>query len=125
MPHITGIGGIFFRSKDPKALSTWYRDVMGLKLEAWGGAALSYDVPDHPPVVVWSAFDEKSDYFAPSAREFMLNFAVDDLSAFIAQLKARGVEILKHDESDPSGKFAWLVDPDGTKIELWQPLKKS
>jgi catechol 2,3-dioxygenase-like lactoylglutathione lyase family enzyme len=124
MAHITGLGGVFFKSKDPKALSAWYRDVMGLKIEDWGGAALSYDVPDHPPVVVWSAFDSNTEYMAPSSREFMINFAVDDLSGFIAQLEQKGVKILKRSDDDPSGKFAWLLDPDGTKIELWEPQKK-
>ena len=120
--HITGVGGIFFKSKDPKALAAWYRDVLGLKIESWGGAALPTDAPGHPPVVVWTAFPESTDNMAPSSREFMINFAVDDLDAVIARLKAHGVAILKRDDtSDPSGRFAWIVDPDGTKIELWQP----
>src|SRR6476660_9672275 len=113
--HITGVGGIFFKSKDPKALTAWYRDVLGLKIESWGGAALPTDAPGHPPVVVWTAFPESTDNMAPSAREFMVNFAVDDLDALIARLKAHGVTILKRDDtSDPSGRFAWIVDPDGT-----------
>lgn len=119
--HITGVGGIFFRSKDPKALMAWYRDVLGIKVEAWGGAALSYDAPEHPPALALNALKPTSTYMAPSTREFMLNFAVDDLSAFLDRLTAKGVAILKRDDSDPSGKFAWIVDPDGTKIELWQP----
>jgi predicted enzyme related to lactoylglutathione lyase len=119
--HITGIGGVFFKSKDPKALAAWYRDVLGLKLEPWGGAMLSYTAPGHPPAVIWSAFPLASDYMAPSTREFMVNFAVDDLDAFVARLVDRGVKILKRDDKDPNGKFAWIIDPDGTKIELWQP----
>lgn len=123
--HITGVGGIFFKSKDPKALNAWYHDVLGLKIESWGGAALPTDAPGHPPVVVWTAFPATADYMAPSQREFMVNFAVDDLDAVIARLKAHGVAILKRDDtSDPSGRFAWIVDPDGTKIELWQPKAK-
>ena len=122
--HITGIGGIFFKSKDPKALQTWYRDVLGLKIEAWGGSMLSLDAPGHPPAVIWSAFPETSDYMAPSTREFMVNFAVDDLDAYAAMLKRKGVKILKRDDSDPNGNFAWIMDPDGTKIELWQPKQK-
>lgn len=121
--HITGVGGIFFKSKDPKALAAWYRDVLGLALQPWGGAALPTDAPGHPPVVIWSAFPEGSGYFAPSARPFMVNFAVDDMEAFLARLKAKNVTILKRDDSDPSGRFAWILDPDGTKIELWQPRK--
>ena len=119
--HITGLGGVFVKSKDPKALSAWYRDVLGVKIESWGGAMLRYDAPGHPPMVVWSAFGEKSEQMAPSTREFMLNFAVDDMDAFLKRLTAKGVTVLKQDDSDPSGRFAWIIDPDGTKIELWQP----
>jgi catechol 2,3-dioxygenase-like lactoylglutathione lyase family enzyme len=118
--RITGVGGIFFKSKDPKALAAWYRDVLGIAVEDWGGATLRYDAPGHPPVVVWGPFVEKTEYFAPSSREFMVNFAVDDMDAFLARLEAKGVKILKRDDGDPSGKFAWIMDPDGTKIELWQ-----
>lgn len=121
--HITGIGGIFFKSKDPKALAAWYRDVLGLKLEPWGGAALRYDAPDHPPSAAWSAFAQSTDYMAPSTREFMVDFAVDDLDAFLARIEAKGVTVLKRSQDDVAGKFAWIVDPDGTKIELWQPKK--
>jgi catechol 2,3-dioxygenase-like lactoylglutathione lyase family enzyme len=121
--HITGIGGIFVKSKDPKALAAWYRDTLGIKVESWGGAMLRYDAPDHPPVVTWNAFRETTTYMAPSTREFMLNFAVDDLDAFVAKLTAKGVTILKRDDQDASGKFAWILDPDGTKIELWEPKR--
>lgn len=119
--RITGVGGVFFKSKDPKALAAWYRDVLGLPVESWGGAALRYDAPGHPPVLVWNAFPQTTDYMAPSTREFMVNFAVDDMDAFLARLKAKGVAILKRDDKDPNGKFAWILDPEGTKIELWQP----
>ena len=122
--HITGVGGVFVRSKDPKALAAWYRDVLGLAVEAWGGALLRHDAPGHPDVVVWNAFAQGTDYFAPSNRDFMLNFAVDDLDAFLSRIRAKGVTIIKRDDSDPNGHFAWIVDPDGTKIELYQPVKK-
>jgi catechol 2,3-dioxygenase-like lactoylglutathione lyase family enzyme len=124
MPHITGIGGIFFKAKDPKALAAWYRDVLGMPVEKWGGAMLRYDAPGHPPLAVWNAFPEKTDYFGPSTREFMINYAVDDLDGFLAMLKGKGVNILKRDDSDPNGSFAWILDPEGTKIELWQPKGK-
>jgi len=118
--HVTGVGGVFVRSKNPKALSAWYRDVLGLDVKSWGGALLPYDAPSHPPMVVWSPFAETSEEMAGSPREFMLNFAVDDMDAMIARLTARGVPILKRQQDD-NGKFAWILDPDGTKIELWQP----
>jgi catechol 2,3-dioxygenase-like lactoylglutathione lyase family enzyme len=120
--HVTGIGGVFLKSKDPKALIAWYRDVMGLQIEDWGGALLKYDALGHPPVAVWAPFSANTEHFAPSTREFMLNFAVDDMDAFLAKLKAKGVTVLKQDDtSDPNGRFAWIMDPDGSKIELWQP----
>jgi catechol 2,3-dioxygenase-like lactoylglutathione lyase family enzyme len=119
--HITGIGGIFFKSKDPKALASWYRDVLGIPVEGWGGATLRYDAPGHPPAMVWSAFADDTRYFAPSTRDHMVNFAVDDMDAFLARIEAKGVKVLKRDDSDRSGKFAWIMDPDGTKIEFWQP----
>jgi len=118
--RITGIGGVFFKSKDPKALAAWYREVMGINVETWGGALLAHDAPGHPPVVVWAPFPETTDHMQPSAREFMINFAVDDLDAFSARLAAKGVAVHKQVD-DPNGKFAWILDPDGTKIELWQP----
>jgi catechol 2,3-dioxygenase-like lactoylglutathione lyase family enzyme len=118
---ITGFGGVFIKSDNPKALRTWYQDVLGIKLEPWGGALLRYDTANHPPHTVWNAFSAKSDYFAPSTKDFMLNFAVDDMDAFTARLRAKNVDILKRDDKDPNGRFAWIMDPDGTKIELWEP----
>lgn len=119
--HVTGIGGVFVKSKNPRALADWYRDVLGLEIKPWGGAKLSYDAPGHPPVAVWSPFPETTDYMAPSSREFVINFAVDDMDALIVRLTANGVPILRRDDRDPNGRFAWILDPDGTKIELWQP----
>ena len=121
--HITGLGGVFVTSKDPKALAKWYRDVLGIHLEPWGGAILRDDAPGHPPMALWNAMPANSDEIAPSHREFMVNFAVDDLDAFLARLKAKGVPILKL-QADQTGKFASILDPDGTKIELWQPPAK-
>ncbi|WP_294331189.1 VOC family protein [uncultured Sphingomonas sp.] len=121
--HVSGVGGVFVTSKDPKALVAWYRDVLGIAVEPWGGAMLRYDAPGHPPVLVWTAMRPGSDQIAPSPRAFMLNFAVDDLDAMLTRLEAKGVKILKR-TSDATGKFAWILDPDGTKIELWQPPVK-
>lgn len=119
--HVTGVGGVFIKSKDPKALSAWYRDVLGVDIKPWGGATLAYDAPGHPRVLVWSPFPRDSQYMAPSTRDLMLDFAVDDMDAITARLTAKGVTILKRDDKDPNGRFAWILDPDGTKIELWQP----
>jgi predicted enzyme related to lactoylglutathione lyase len=121
--HVTGIGGVFVNSKDPKSLAKWYREVLGLDVKPWGGAALPFDAPDHPPKVSWAVFPASSDSMSPSTREFMINFAVDDMDAMIARLTAHGVPILKRDDNDTFGRFAWIQDPDGTKIELWQPRR--
>ena len=121
--HVTGVGGVFVKSKDPKALAQWYRDVLGLDVKPWGGAALPFDAPGHPPKVSWTAFPESSNYMNPSTREFMINFAVDDIDAMIARLTAKGVPILKRDDDGAFGRFAWIQDPDGTKVELWQPKR--
>ncbi len=119
--QITGVGGIFFKSKDPKALMAWYRDVLGINVEAWGGVQMRYDAPNHPPALVLTAFDLATKELEPSRREFMLNFAVDNLDAFLERLKAKGVVVLTRDDDDPFGKFASIVDPDGTKLQFWEP----
>ena len=118
--HITGVGGVFFKAKDPKALAAWYRDVLGMPLEPWGGAMLRYDAPKHPSALVWNAFPASTSYFAPSTSAFMINYAVDDMDAFLARLEAKGVTTLKRSD-DSTGRFAWILDPDGNKIELWEP----
>ena len=119
--HITGIGGVFFKAKDPKTLAAWYRDVLGMPVQSWGGAALRYDAPNHPPAAAWTAFPASSAHFAPSTADFMINYAVDDMDALVARLHTKGVEVLKRTDDDAYGRFAWILDPEGNKIELWEP----
>ena len=121
--HITGVGGIFFKAKDPKTLAAWYRDVLGMPVEAWGGAALRYDAPKHPPALAWNAFPATTNDFAPSTSGLMINYAVDDMDALLARLRSKGVAILKRDDNDPNGRFAWILDPEGNKVELWEPKR--
>lgn len=121
--HVTGVGGVFIKSPDHKALAAWYRDVLGIHVEPWGGAMLRLDAPGHPPALTWTVFSAKTTYFAPSTRDIMLDFAVDDMDALLARLKTHGVPILGRDDHDPNGRFAWIMDPDGTKLELWQPKR--
>ena len=118
--HITGLAGVYVKSKDPKALAAWYRDVLGLDVKSWGGAMLPYNAPGHAPYALWSTFAENSEEMAGSTRDYSINFAVDDMDAFMARLTAKGVTILKR-EQDATGKFAWILDPEGAKIEFWQP----
>jgi catechol 2,3-dioxygenase-like lactoylglutathione lyase family enzyme len=121
--HVTGIGGVFFKAKDPKALAAWYRDALGMPIESWGGAALRYDAPKHPPAVGWNAFPAATKYFAPSTGDFMINYAVDDMEAMLARLRSKNVAILKQTDDDANGRFAWILDPEGNKIELWEPKR--
>ena len=120
MARITGIGGVFIKSPNPKALSAWYRDKLGMAVEDWGGALLKQS-PQSPHSATWSPFEQGTQYFAPSTRDVMINFAVDDLDAFLKEIEARGVTVIGRMETDPNGKFAWIIDPDGTKLEFWEP----
>jgi predicted enzyme related to lactoylglutathione lyase len=122
MARVLGIGGVFFKAKDPAALSSWYRDVIGLELEPWGGVVFRPDAMAGQPgaATVFTAFEADTTYFAPSTREFMINLAVDDLDGILASCAEHGVETTVLPD-EPNGRFAHLVDPEGTKIELWQP----
>ncbi len=121
MARITGLGGFFFKSRDAAALSAWYRDILGLEVQSWGGAQLEPSESSGPPHAVWSPFAADTTYFEPGTSPYMVNFAVDDLDAFVTQLVAKGVAIIGRDENEQTGRFAWLLDPEGTKLELWQP----
>jgi len=125
MARITGIGGVFFKSKsDAKQLAAWYERHLGLALEPWGGAVLKWpeDKAGDHGVTAWHVADKTSDWFSPSESSFMINYRVDDLDELLAQLRRDGVTIVKGPESDDNGRFAWLLDPDGNKVELWQPM---
>ena len=126
MARITGIGGVFFKSTgDSARLSAWYRDVLGLQLADWGGAALRWpeDKAEDGGVTAWSVAAPDSKWFAPSTAPFMINYRVDDLGALLAQCRAKGVEIVQGPEQHENGRFAWVLDPDGNKVELWEPQK--
>ena len=125
MARVTGIGGVFFKSTgDPKALSAWYQEHLGLALEPWGGAILKWpdDKANDGGLTVWNAAPADTEWFAPSTASFMINYRVDDLTEMLADLEKAGVEVLKGPESHENGKFAWIADPDGNKVELWEPM---
>jgi predicted enzyme related to lactoylglutathione lyase len=124
MQRVTGIGGVFFKSKDPKALAAWYRDHLGIAVEEWGGAAFRWSGPQNPQGVgstIWSPFKDDTEYFAPSSASFMINYRVDDLHAVLTALRAEGVKVEDKVEESEYGKFGWVMDPEGNKLELWQP----
>ena len=121
MERVTGIGGVFFKSKgDPAALAAWYQKHLGMPLEDFGGAILRWpdDRAEDKGLTVWHVAAQGSQWFdAP----LMINYRVDDLVALLTQLRGGGVEVLQGPESHENGKFAWILDPDGNKVELWEP----
>jgi catechol 2,3-dioxygenase-like lactoylglutathione lyase family enzyme len=124
MARVTGIGGVFFKAKgDPKALAAWYEKHLGMKLEEWGGAILKWpeDTANDRGLTVWHVAEADTKWFSPSEASFMVNYRVDDLTALLAQLAEADITPLKGPDVEPNGKFAWIVDPDGNKIELWEP----
>lgn len=126
MARVTGIGGVFFKARgNHKELAQWYRQNLGLRLEAWGGAILKWpeDPADDEGLTVWRVAEHASKWFSPSESSFMINYRVDDLAELLAQLASNGIAPVAGPEAHENGKFAWIVDPDGNKIELWQPMR--
>ena len=124
MARVTGIGGVFFKARsDSKALADWYQRHLGVALEDFGGAVFNWqeDKAEDMGLTVWHVAQRDSDWFDPSGSSFMINYRIDDMEEMIAQLENSDVEILKGPESHENGKFAWLLDPDGNKVELWEP----
>jgi len=126
MARVTGIGGVFFKSRsgDAALLADWYRKHLGMQLEPWGGAILKWpeDAAEDGGLTVWTIASHDSQWFSPSDSPFMINYRVDDLDALLAQLRAEDVEIVAGPESHENGRFAWIMDPEGNKVELWQPM---
>ena len=123
--RVTGIGGVFFKSDDPAALSSWYRTHLGIASEDWGGFAFQWQEkgrPNETGYTIWSAFSDTTSYFSPSEERFMVNFRVADLASLIAALKEEGVRVVGEIEQHPNGDFAWILDPEGRKVELWEPV---
>jgi len=124
MAKVTGVGGVFFLSKgDSAALASWYRKHLGMTMEDWGGAILRWpdDKAEDRGLTVWHVAGKDSKWFSPSTSSFMINYRVDNLDELLEQLRAGGVEVVQGPQSDDNGKFAWIMDPDGNKVELWEP----
>lgn len=124
--RVTGLGGVFFKSTNPAALKQWYKD--HLEIDSGEHGAMfnwrHHDDPNKEGNTVWSVFPDDTTYFKPASREFMFNYRVEDLKELLQVLKKEGVEIVGEIEEYPYGKFGWIMDPDGNKIELWEPLNE-
>jgi predicted enzyme related to lactoylglutathione lyase len=122
MKRVTGIGGIFFKAADPKALGAWYRDHLGLDVTDWGGAIFEWGGADSDRgMTIWSPFKQDTTYMAPGTSSFMINFRVADLDALLAALRAEGCNVVGDPQTSEQGKFGWVLDPEGNKVELWEP----
>ena len=122
MAKVLGVGGVFFKSPDPQRLYDWYARWLGMEFENWGTAFSPKTMPANGQTV-WSAFDAKTDYFAPSQKDFMFNLVVDNLEEALGQVAEGGAPIVGEIEKLEYGSFGWFIDPDGNKVELWEPVK--
>jgi len=124
MKRVTGIGGVFIKSKDTERLKAWYKTHLGLDIQDWGGVAFQWHTPENPNpngATVWSVFEASSKYFDPSKSQFMINYRVEDLHAVLKELRAEGCDVDDKTDESEFGKFGWVMDPDGNRVELWEP----
>jgi predicted enzyme related to lactoylglutathione lyase len=124
MQRVTGIGGIFFNSSDPVSLRAWYKNHLGIDVQEWGGTTFQWVDAEGKPAAgttVWTVNDATGKHFAPSAAPFMINYRVADLHALVKALRDEGCNVLDKIDESEYGKFAWVIDPDGNKVELWEP----
>ena len=124
-PKVTGVGGVFFRSKNPENTRKWYSENLGIEMTPWGSTFELRNL-DHPEEIhqfQWSTFKEDTKYFDPSKKEFMINYTVQNIEGLVAKLKNNGVTVLDTIENSDFGKFVHVMDQDGNKIELWEPVK--
>ena len=124
MKRVTGIGGVFLKAKDPHALLTWYERHLGIDVQAWGGTTFAWTDRDGQPVAgttIWSIGSAQDDPLGLSTPGFMINYRVEDLYALVKTLREEGCNVLEKIDDSEYGKFAWVIDPEGNKVELWQP----
>ncbi len=123
---VLGVGGVFIKCEDPQASKAWYKDVLGLEPNQHGGFdflhTASSDAFGPGGRTIFAHFDKDVEYFGPSEKSFMINLMVDDLDAMLVRLADKGVPLANEPETYDYGKFAWVMDPNGIKVELWQPL---
>ncbi len=125
--RVTGIGGIFFKSKNPEKIKNWYKEHLGMIVNEYGSVFefIKSGEPFEKGYLVWSPFKEDTDYFNPSGKEFMINYRVENIEDLVEQLKKEGVKVLDEIETYEYGKFVHIMDIDGNKIELWEPIDKA
>ncbi|MCC7431161.1 VOC family protein [bacterium] len=121
MKKVTGIGGIFFKCNDSEKLKEWYKTNLGFKTDDYGALFTWKDENGEKAVTQWSTFPATTDYFEPSKKEFMINYRVENLEMLLAEFQESGVTVLDKIEEFPYGKFVHILDPEGNKIELWEP----
>lgn len=124
---VLGVGGIFFRSPDPKRLANWYRETLGLETEVWGtthGTSFSPEAMPASAFTVWSIFASDTEYFGDPGQSHMINLVVDNLDAALANVRKAGGEVIPQKEEQDFGRFGWMIDPDGNRVELWEPPEK-
>ena len=127
-PKVVGVGGIFFKSENPEETKKWYEDNLGLPTDQYGTMFKSRDIdnPDEITYLQWSPFDKDTDYFDPSKKDFMINYRVQNIEDFVKVLKEKGITVLDEiTDYGEIGKFVHILDPEGNKIELWEPPKSS
>ncbi len=120
--RVTGIGGVFFKSENPNDIKNWYKNHLGFNTDDYGCTFNWKDDKNNDATTHWSPFKNNTEYFKPSKKEFMLNFRVENLVELLALLKEEGVTIIGKIEEYDYGKFGWIMDPEGNKIELWEPI---
>jgi len=127
MAKVIGVGGVFFQSADPEGLMAWYAETLGMTINDYGGAdflhADSGQAFPQGARTIFTGFKDTTEYFAPSTKPFMINLMIDDMDGMLARLKEKGVPLVGEPMDESYGRFAWVMDPNGTKIELWQPIE--
>ncbi|APG60624.1 VOC family protein [Christiangramia salexigens] len=123
--RVTGLGGFFFRSKDPNAIKNWYNKHLGLETDQYGSTFWWKNEKGEDCSTQWSPMNSDTEYFKPSEKQFMMNFRVENLEELLKVLKQEGVQIVGEMETYDYGKFGWILDPEGNKIELWEPNDKA
>jgi predicted enzyme related to lactoylglutathione lyase len=122
--RVTGIGGVFFSAKDPTTLRAWYKKHLGIDVQSWGGAAFPWTDAAGSPMngtTAWSIDPDNGKHFAPSKSTFMVNYRVENLFALLESLREEGCNVLEKTDDSEYGKFGWVMDPEGNKVELWEP----